>query len=40
MAIPWETNIIPSLLNKIKGDIKMIGIYKITNKTNNKAYVG
>jgi hypothetical protein len=30
----------PSLLKKSKGDIKMIGIYKITNKINNKTYVG
>lgn len=41
MVIPWETNIYSfSFKNKNEGELKMIGIYKITNKTNNKIYIG
>lgn len=36
MEIPWETNINPSS----KGDGKVIGIYKITNKNTGKSYIG
>lgn len=38
MEIPWETLLIQTLL---KGEVKMIGIYKITDKTNqNMFYIG
>lgn len=37
MAIPWET---PFLLLRLQEEIKMQGIYKITNKDNNKVYIG
>lgn len=42
MVIPWETIINPfSFKIKIlKGEIIMIGIYKITKKENGKCYIG
>ena len=41
MGIPWETYIYPFSFNKIRRRIKMIGIYKITEKENpTMFYVG
>ena len=41
MVIPWEININSSFSNLLnKENENMIGIYKITNKENGKAYIG